>query len=92
MNKKVVVGVAVATALLIVLGVGAFSTNWDTDYDNPQNIPFTPEEGQLDEGSLNYSVFETYGPVLLIVSLLMFGAIVGGVCIAREEEDTDDTD
>lgn len=96
MNKKIAVGIGVAALLLVVCGASIFETDWD-DYTNesPENIPFTgvvDEEGNIDENSLNYNIFEKYGPLLLVLALLMFGAIIGGVCIAREEEDNDDTD
>lgn len=41
--------------------------------------------GDLKEESLEYSIFEKYGVVLIPLAILMFGAMVGGVCIAREE-------
>ena len=34
----------------------------------------------------DYQMFESWGPVLLILGTLMFGAIIGGVCISKEEE------
>lgn len=36
-------------------------------------------------GSLNAVLFEDYGVLLIVLSLLMFGAMVAGVCIAKEE-------
>ncbi len=95
-SKKVIIGAVVAALLLVVCVSAIFATNWDnyTTYDTPQEIPFTEvvdDEGHLDESSLNYVLFEQYGPLLLIVGLLMFGAIIGGVCIAREESEHDDT-
>ncbi|MDY0293198.1 MAG: hypothetical protein RBQ77_01300 [Candidatus Methanomethylophilaceae archaeon] len=93
MNKKVLIGAGLAMTLLVVIGAGVFATQWDTAYDEPVGIPFAPgEDGVLSENSLNYSVFEDYGPLLLVLSILMFGAIVGGVCIAREEDEYDDSD
>jgi NADH:ubiquinone oxidoreductase subunit 6 (subunit J) len=54
-----------------------------------------PETGKpimtTNTNSLNYALFEKYGPLLLILALLMFGAMIGGVCIAREEVESDDT-
>lgn len=90
MNKKVAIGVGVAAMLLVVCAAAVMVTDWD-DYmsnDSPESIPFTDvvdEEGNLDESSLNYNLFEKYGPLLIVVGILMFGAIVGGVCIARED-------
>ncbi len=92
MKTKTIVGICVAVALLLVLGAGAMATQWETANDEPVDIPFAPDaDGSLSDNSLNISLFETYGPVLLVLSLLMFGAIVGGVCIAREEDEPDDS-
>lgn len=96
MNKKVAIGICVSALLLTVLAASVIATDWD-DYvtnESPEGIPFDGEvddDGNLDPNSLNYALFEKYGPLLLILALLMFGAMIGGVCIAREEEDTDDT-
>ncbi len=96
MNKKVAIGAGVAALLLIVCMGSVFATDWDSHmkYNEPQNIPFTDvvdETDTLNPQSLNYNLFEKYGPVLLILAVLMFGAMIGGVCIAREESDDDDT-
>ncbi len=98
MNKKIVIGIGIA-ALLACLSAGAvFATDWNDhmNYDEPQKIPFdgVVEDGELDQGSLNYLALEEFGPLLLILGLLMFSAMIGGVCIAREdmEADFDDTD
>jgi NADH:ubiquinone oxidoreductase subunit 6 (subunit J) len=90
MNKKVMIGVCAAAMLLSVLAVSVMATDWN-DYvtnDSPEKIEFVgpvDEYGNLDQNSLNYALFETYGPLLLIMALLMFGAMIGGVCIAREK-------
>ena len=44
------------------------------------------DDGWLAENSINYQMFEFWGPVLLVLGALMFGAIIAGVCISREEE------
>lgn len=93
MNKKVAVGVGVAALLMVVCVAAVFATNWD-DYmnnDEPQEIEYTDvvdDQGNIDQNSLNYTLFETYGPVLLILAILMFGAMIGGICIAREESES----
>ena len=100
MSRKVVVGSAAAVILLAVLVVGIWSMDWEqhTEYDTPQEIPdidsdmVYDENGELVENSLAYTVFEKYGIVLLPLALLMFGAMIGGVCISREEVESDDTD
>jgi len=97
MNKKVAIGVCVAALLLTVLAVSVMETDWDNHVtnDSPQGIDFTgatDASGEMDHNSLNFALFETYGPLLLILALLMFGAMIGGVSIAREEDESDDTD
>jgi NADH:ubiquinone oxidoreductase subunit 6 (subunit J) len=96
MNKKVLVGSAVAIMLLVVLSAAVIETDWDnyTNYDTPQPIPYTDVvdgNNNINESSLNYAIFEEYGPLLLVLALLMFGAMVGGICIAREEVEKDDS-
>lgn len=97
MNKKIVAGAGVAIFLLAICAASIYATDWN-DYmsnDTPEEIPFTGEvdsEGNLDHNSLNYALFEQYGPLLLVLALLMFGAMIGGVCIAREEVEHDDSD
>jgi len=97
MNKKMIVGLSVSAFLLAVLALSVVVTDWDdyTTNESPESIPFdgvVSETGDLDPDSLNYALFEKYGPLLLIVALLMFGAMIGGVCIAREEVERDDSD
>jgi NADH:ubiquinone oxidoreductase subunit 6 (subunit J) len=92
MSKKTTVGVLIALSLLVVLAGSVMSSSWDNMGDNPESIPFGPDgEGDLAENSLNYQLFEVWGPVLLVLGILMFGAIIAGVCISREEEDKDDS-
>lgn len=96
MNKKIAIGICVSALLLTVLAASVIATDWD-DYvtnETPESIPFegdVDDNGDLDPNSLNYALFEKYGPLLLILALLMFGAMIGGVCIAREENDRDDS-
>ena len=88
MNKKLIVGSVAAVALIAVLAVGIYATVWDMPNDTPQPIPFDPTpdpSGHISHNSLNYQIFEHYGPLLLVLALLMFGAMVGGICVAREE-------
>ncbi|MCL2148320.1 MAG: hypothetical protein FWH47_03165 [Methanomassiliicoccaceae archaeon] len=102
MDKKVAAGVCAAAMLLVVLASSALMTNWE-EYgmgESPGSIdfigaldgdgnPILDEDGRY--ASLNFALFEGYGPLMLILALLMFGAMIGGVCIAREEVDSDDT-
>ncbi len=102
-SKKKAVGATVAVVLLAVLAIGIFSVDW-SDYmgsDKPVEQPTFPtddddsiwdESGDLKENSLAYTIFEKYGLMLIPLALLMFGAMVGGVVISREEAEIDDTD
>jgi len=97
MNKKVAIGICISAMLLTVLAASVMATDWD-DYmtnESPEGIDYVggvDEDGNMDPNSLNYALFEKYGPLLLILALLMFGAMIGGVCISREEVEQDDTD
>jgi len=98
MNKKVATGVAVSVVLLTVLAISVMATDWENYVTNesPEGIDFVGSideaTGEMDHNSLNYALFEKYGPLLLILALLMFGAMIGGVCVAREEVESDDSD
>ena len=90
--KHLALGAAVAVALVAVLAVGIYATTWDMPNDAPQDITYDPDtsSGDLDHNSLNYVIFEHYGPLLIVLAVLMFGAMVGGICIAREEVERDE--
>ncbi len=99
-GKRKAIGVVVAVALVAVLAVGIFTVNWDnyTTSDVPVEQPTFPtddgdsiwaDDGTLKENSLAYTVFEKYGLALIPLALLMFGAMIGGVCISREEDDVE---
>ena len=94
MSNKVAIGLGVSALLLCVMAIGIFATDWDdyTEYDTPQGVVVFPTEDEpividdkVNEDSLSYYIFEKYGLVLIPLALLMFGAMVGGVVIAREE-------
>ena len=103
MSEKMAIGVTVSVLLLAVLAVGIATVDW-SDYmknDSPESLPtinpdgddgIYDENGELKDNSLAYTVFEQYGIVLIPLALLMFGAMIGGVCISREEVETDDSD
>ena len=104
MSKKVIVGTTVSVILLAVLVIGIATVDWTdfTENEAPEELPVFPgtpgeddsiwtEDGELKEESLAYTIFEKYGVVLLPLAILMFGAMVGGVCIAREEVEKDDS-
>lgn len=101
MSKRTVLGAVAAIALLAVLITGFAVDDIQTDYDEPNGVltgmgagmgegmdgadSIIGADGKLNEDSLEYSIFEKYGVVLIPLAVLMFGAMVGGVCIAREE-------
>ncbi len=95
MNKKVaaVLGIAV----VLVFGAVIVGTDWNSlgpDYADgvPEDgIAFQPDEGgELSNNSLNHVLFENYYGLFLILGTLMFGAMIAGVCISREEEDDEE--
>ncbi len=96
MSKRTSVGLVVVGILLVVLVAGIVTTDFSPEYDTPQGLPtFTTshndaqniydENGDLKENSLPYAIFEQYGFVLIPLAILMFGAMVGGVVISKEE-------
>ena len=101
MNRK---AAAVLSVVMIVavasIGIftdwNEFGTGMDREHVNDYVIPFTPEdldgdgEGALSEKSLNKVLFEKYGAVLIVLGIVMFTAMIAGVCVSREEEDNDD--
>ncbi len=97
MSNRCSKGLIVAGVLLVVLLAGIAVAGFQTANDQPHELPTFPadpvenpdsiwtEDGKLKENSLAYTVFEQYGLVLIPLALLMFGAMVGGVVISREE-------
>ncbi len=86
MNKRTLACGIIALAVVIGLAASAISYDWGMD-GGPIPIPFGLEsDGTLAENSINYQMFEVWGPVMLVLGTLMFGAIIAGVCISREEE------
>ncbi len=85
MNKRVAVGVIAASILLAVLCFVIFASDWSAFSPTPGPVPFDPSPGGVDPGTLNYVLFEQYGLLLLVLGILMFGAMVGGIVVAREE-------
>ncbi len=84
-KKKLVIGLV---ALVVVAGLIASAVTYDWGMSNgPTQVPFGLNgDGTLADNSINYQMFEVWGPVLLVLGTLMFGAIIAGVCISREEE------
>jgi NADH:ubiquinone oxidoreductase subunit 6 (subunit J) len=96
MSKRTTVGLVVTGLMLVMLIGGIVTTDFEPMYDSPQGLPtyttnhnneaqdiFGPDG--LKENSLPYAIFEQYGFVLIPLAVLMFGAMVGGVVISKEE-------
>lgn len=97
MTKRKIVGIVVAVLALTVLTVAVFATGWGdlVVNDSPENLPtFDPYDanGDILEDSMTFVLFELYGPLIALISLVMFGAMVGAICVAKEEVDDDDSD
>lgn len=96
MNSKAAAGIALLVVLMmgaIAIGVDWEELGYDTS-DPGDSIPFRPDDGvdvnDYRENSLNGVLFEKYGAIMIVIGALMFGAMIAGVCISREEEDSDD--
>ncbi len=96
MSKRAYKGILVAGLLLVVLVGAIMIADFNTANDSPQGVPsFTTSHdedlniydggGNLKPNSLPYAIFEKYGFVLIPLAILMFGAMVGGVVISKEE-------
>ena len=86
MNKRNAMIGIVAFIAFCGIAAGAITYDWGTD-GGPTAVPFGLDgNGDLQVNSINYQMFEVWGPVLLILGTLMFGAIIAGVCISKEEE------
>ena len=86
MSKK---GLAAGlVALVVVCGLAASIVTYDWGMDQGiEKVPFgLNDDGRLEYYSINYQMFEVWGPILLVLGTLMVGAIIAGVCISKEEE------
>jgi len=84
-KRNILIGI-VALVAFCGIAAGAITYDWGTD-GGPTSVPFgLDENGELAVNSINYQMFEVWGPVLLVLGTLMFGAIIAGVCISKEEE------
>lgn len=86
MNRKTITALVLALLVGVVLVGTAATVDWDAG-DTIHNTPFNPPEGDdaALADSLNYALFEEYGPVVMVMGVLMFGAILGGVYLAKED-------
>ena len=86
MNKRKVLCGIIAIAVVCGLAASALTYDWNMK-GGPTPIPFgLDDDGSLAENSINYVMFEVWGPIMLVLGTLMFGAIIAGVCISKEEE------
>ncbi len=86
MSKKGLLCGVAAIAMICILGASVITYDWGMD-GGPVPVPFGLNgDGTLAENSINYQLFEVWGPILLVLGTLMFGAIIAGVCISKEEE------
>ncbi len=86
MSKKKIFGAVIAIAVVCIIAASMFTYDWGMG-SWPSQVPFGLDaNGSLATNSINYQMFEVWGPVLLILGTLMFGAIIAGVCISKEEE------
>ena len=85
MNKRNAMIGIVALIAFCGIAAGAITYDWGTD-GGPTAVPFGLDgNGDLQVNSINYQMFEVWGPILLVLGTLMFGAIIAGVCISKEE-------
>lgn len=73
-RSKVVAIIAVAALLAIVLG-SLVSVDWDAG-----------DVSEIGTEPVGRALFDEYGVTFLVVGLLMFAAMLGGVFLAREDE------
>lgn len=82
MNKKVVGFIVLV--FLCLFAISVVSHNWEMN-NEPAKVAFGLTNGDLTKESINYQLFETWGPLLLVLGILMFGAMIAGICISKEE-------
>lgn len=90
MSKNAIIGGIIAVVAVCILAGSVASYSWDVG-DDAQKVPFGLEDdGTLSPDSINYQVFEIWGPILLVLGTLMFGAIIAGVCISKEDDEKEE--
>lgn len=92
MSKKAIMGGVVALAMMAIIVIGVATVDWGFEKnEEPSSVPFAPDaDGNLSENSINYVLFEEWGPVMLILGAVMFGAIIAGVTLSKEDEDEEE--
>ena len=86
MSKKALVSGVLALVVVCGLAASVITYDWGMDH-GIEKVPFgLDDDGRLADNSINYQMFEVWGPIMLVLGTLMFGAIIAGVCISKEEE------
>lgn len=75
---SLVLAVAIASAFIF----SAVSIN--AQNENPSLIP-SNFDGQNDFSILSYQIYDTWGPVIICLGAVMFGAIIAGIAISKED-------
>ena len=73
-TKKAAVAILASLALLFVI-VGTILT-----------VTWQGELSQVSTSDVGTAIFHTWGPTLILVGVLMFASMLGGVFIAEEDE------
>lgn len=67
--------VLATTGLLLIVVGSILSVTWDGS------------QVQFSNKDLGFAIFTSWGPTLIIVGVLMFASMLGGVFIAQEEKE-----
>ncbi len=87
---KKVLALIIALGMAAILIGGFIDAEWNTS-DEPTPVPFGPDDtGTLPENSINYVLFEEWGPIMLVLGAVMFGAIIAGVTLSKEEDEEEE--
>ena len=84
-----VLALLIALGMAVILIGGFIAADWNTN-EEPQSVPFAPEGGVLPTNSINYVLFEDWGPIMIALGAVMFGAIVAGVTLSKEEDEEEE--
>lgn len=90
MNKGAgIIGAVLAVGLVCLFAAAIVSYDWNNN-EEASGVPFGLESDRtLAENSINYQMFETWGPITIVLGSVMFGAMIAGVCISKEKESTE---
>lgn len=91
--KRKVSGIILACAMVALMVSAVATYEWGYEDTAPVGVDVgTDDSGVLQENSIAHVIFEKNGALIFVLAILMFSAMIGGVCISREEVDTDDSD